>query len=99
MSYADLFRAEARLVILKALADEPDGRLNSSMLGTVLETYAVARPRSWIHAEMRELEQMGAVTITEFGSVLVARLTQRGLDHVEHRVVLDGVKRPSLPEV
>lgn len=99
MSYADIFRAEARLVMLKALADEPDGRLNSSMLSTILERFAVAKPRAWVHAELRELEQMGAITIVENGSVLIAQLTQRGLDHVEHRIILDGVKRPSLPEV
>lgn len=94
-----IIREEARLIMLRTLAGEPDGRLHSDLLRSDLYTYGINRSREWVQAEMRSLEQTGAVTITEAGSVLVAQLTTRGLDHVERRAYLDGVKRPSLPRV
>lgn len=90
-------REEARLIILRTLAGEPDGRLNSELLRRNAESFGISRTREWVQAEMRALEQLGAVEIMEAGSVLVGQLTQRGLDHVERRAFLDGVKRPSLP--
>ncbi|PTW61415.1 hypothetical protein C8N35_102124 [Breoghania corrubedonensis] len=93
-----IIREEARLIILRALADEPDGRCNSSLLVRHLEVFGINRPRSWTEAEVRELENRGAVRVMEAGSVLVAQLTARGQDHLERRAFLDGVKRPSLPE-
>ena len=78
MSFTEIVERESRLVALKMLAEQPDRRLNSSL--------------------MREaLAEIGAVTLTEAGSVLIATLTERGLDHVERRIILDGVKRPSAP--
>jgi hypothetical protein len=38
---------------------------------------------------------MGAVTLVDTQSVIIATLTQKGLDHVERRIVITGVKRPS----
>jgi hypothetical protein len=43
--YADHYDAEARLVILKALAGETDYRLTDSMLTTMLEAFAIKRGR------------------------------------------------------
>jgi hypothetical protein len=94
-----IIREEAHLIMLRTLAGEPDGRLNSETLRSNVETFGITRTREWVQAEMRALEQLGAVTITAAGSVLVAQLTTRGLDHVERRAFLDGVKRPSLPRV
>lgn len=97
MSMEAIMRQEARLVILRALSDQPGGTLGSGLLVTVLETYGILRPRTWVHAELRALEQAGAVIVREAGSVLIGTLTERGRDHVEHRAYLDDVKRPSLP--
>lgn len=94
-----LIREEARLIILRTLAGEPDRRLNSELLRRALETFGVVRTREWVHGEVRHLEQLGAVTVVDAGSVMVAALTSRGEDHVERRLVLDGVKRPSAPDL
>ncbi|BBF92372.1 hypothetical protein [Blastochloris tepida] len=94
-----LIREEARLIILRTLAGQPDFRLHSDLLRLSLEGFGIRRTREWVHAEIRYLEQIGAVTVTEAGSVLVAALTSRGEDHVAQRAVLDAVKRPSPPSV
>lgn len=94
-----IIREEARLIILRTLSGEPDGRLNSELLRQNLESFGITRTREWVQAEMRSLEQLGAIEVTQAGTVLVGQLTQRGLDHVERRAFLDGVKRPSLSRV
>lgn len=100
MSLATIIEQEARLVVLRTLAEQSDLRLNSSLLRDDLaERWAINRTREWLHVQLAYLADIGAVTLTQVGSVRIATLTARGLDHVEHRVVLDGVKRPSPPEV
>lgn len=99
MSMDRIIREEARLIILRALRDEPDQRLNSELLRRSLEQWGITRSRDWVQGEIRHLEEIGAVTVAAAGSVLVASLSRRGEDHVERCVVLDGVKRPSAPEL
>lgn len=96
MSMGDIIREHARLLILRDLAEQPDGRWNSEALREDLEIrWAINRPREWIHDQLRWLEMMGAVTLTSVSTVLIAEITQKGLDHVERRILIEGVKRPS----
>jgi len=97
--FAQRLREEARLIILRTLADDVAGRSNTSLLQGTLEVFGIAKTRDWVTAEVRALEDRGAVAATESGSVLVVAITQRGIDHVERRAVIDGVKRPSAPTV
>jgi hypothetical protein len=100
MSLAKIIEEESRLVILRTLAEQPDQRLNSSLLQADLaERWAINRSRDWVHLQIGELSNLGAVTVVAVGSVQIATLTQRGLDHVERRTLLPGVKKPSPPEV
>jgi hypothetical protein len=99
MSLAQIIEQEARLVILRTLAEQPDQRLNSALLQADLaERWAINKSRDWVHFQIAALADLGAVAVTPMGSVQIASLTTRGLDHVERRVVLPGVKRPSPPE-
>ncbi len=99
MSLSEIMEREARLVVLRMLAEQNDRRLNSSLLRDELaERWAINRTRDWLHVQLRFLADVGAAHLTEAGSVMIAEITQRGLDHVERRIVLDGVKRPSPPE-
>jgi hypothetical protein len=99
VSLSEIMEREARLVALRLLSEQSDRRLNSSLLRDELaERWAINRTRDWLHVQLRFLADIGAVHVTEAGSVLIAEITQRGLDHVERRIVLDGVKRPSPPE-
>ena len=93
--YDQFLTIEARLVILKELAAQADGRLNEVSLEKVLDIFGHKRSRDWIRTQLRKLEELGAVRLSEVGTVLVAALTRAGLDHVERRSVIDGVARPS----
>lgn len=99
MTMDRIIREEARLIILRALAEQTDERLNSELLRHVLETYGISRPRAWVHGELEYLAEMGAVTLAEAGSVKVATLTELGGRHLARGVAVEGVKRPSRPEV
>lgn len=98
MSYEnDQVRPDARLIILKALAAQTDERLHSGYLAEELLRFGIDRPREWIHGELEWLAEMGAVTLTKPGSVVVATLTEKGARHLRRAVVIEGVKRPSRP--
>jgi hypothetical protein len=90
--------ADVRLIILRELVAQPDYRLNETLLLRVLETFGHRKSRDYLRDQLRWLDDMGAVSLTEAGTVMIAELTRRGRDHVERRVVIEGVARPS-PEV
>lgn len=97
MSDYETFMAEdARLVILKELARQTNASLNETILQKVLETFGHNRSREWVRTQLRKLAELGAVAVTEAGSVMIATLKQPGLDHIERRSVIEGVSRPSL---
>jgi hypothetical protein len=98
MSLDTIMRQESRLIILRELDRQPDGRLNSAMLVSVLETFGITRSRDWLHEELRWLAEIGAIRVSEAGTVRIAELLAKGRDHVERRIVIEGVKRPSAPE-
>jgi repressor of nif and glnA expression len=91
-------REDARLTILKTLAEQDAETLNSNMLTDVLKIYGIRKTRAWVHDELRYLHDMGAVTLIEAGSVLIASLTEKGRMHLDRDIAIEGVKRPSRPE-
>lgn len=94
----DIIRQDARLIVLKALADQVDERLNSSILLEIVESFGgIRKTREWLHGELAWLADMGAIKLTDAGSVKIATLTQKGAHHLERRIVIEGVKRPSRP--
>jgi hypothetical protein len=95
MTLADRIRAEARLIILKALAEPVNETLTSTQLQLELEGFAIRRERAWVHTEMRWLAEAGAVTLSERGSVLVATLTEMGARHLSRDAIIESVLRPS----
>jgi len=98
MTMQTIMREEARLIILKAMAGQTDETLNSSLLVEELKTFGIRKPRSWVHDELHYLNEMGAVTLLEAGTVLVSTLTEKGHMHLDRIVAIEGVKRPSRPE-
>lgn len=97
-SFENRLREEARLVILRLLAEQVDGSLSSSLMQTVLPSYAINRPRAWIHEEIGYLASLGAVRVSDQATVRIATITAKGRDHVERRLRIEGVKPPSDPE-
>jgi hypothetical protein len=96
--YARLRREQARLIVLKTLAGDTHGSQNSDILLHELRRFAIRESREWLHDELRWLENMGALRLTEAGSLLVATLTEKGQRHVDREIAIEGVKRPSRPE-
>lgn len=98
MSFNQTVQEEARLIILRSLSEQVDGRSNSSLLQDVVKSYGVTKPREWIHDQLNFLVTMGAVTVVEAGSVRIATLTAKGQRHVDREEAIEGVKRPSRRE-
>lgn len=86
---------DARLVMLRTLAGQNDGRLNETMLHASLVTFGHNRSRDWVRQQMRHLDDVGAIKITEAGTVFIGSLTRLGQDHVDRRAIIEGVARPS----
>lgn len=93
--FADFLTADARLVILKELAAQMDGRLPETLLTRVLDAFGHRRSRDWVRTQLRALADLGAVRVAEAGTVMIAAITRAGIDHVERRAVIEGVARPS----
>lgn len=87
---------DARLVLLRSLAEDPDYRLNESLLQTILDQFGHAMSRDRIRTELRWLEEQGLISVELVAGVtMVATLTTRGADVASGRARVDGVKRPS----
>jgi hypothetical protein len=89
---------EARLVILRFLADEVNRTLTSSTLTTMMnEMFLFNKERAWVEQELAYLAEMGAVKLTPAGTVKVARLLPHGARHLSWGVIIPEVKRSSEP--
>jgi hypothetical protein len=94
----DIIREDARLIILRELHAQSNYALNDSLLRDVLESFGIAKSREWVREELNYLANVGAISKSGAGSVVVAKLSDKGVEHVERRLVIEGVKRPSPPE-
>ncbi len=94
--FDEFLTQDARLTILKALAQEANATMNETILTKVLETFGHTRSRDWVRTQIQKLAELGAVRTVQAGTVVIATLTQSGLDHVERRSIIAGIARPSL---
>jgi hypothetical protein len=95
--YEDHFIANARLIILRFLAEDTANTSNDVLIQRQLEVYGVNRSRDFTRTQILALKDLGGVTVRNAGSAMIATLTPLGLDHVERRAVIAGVHRPSPP--
>ncbi|EAU40176.1 hypothetical protein FP2506_11487 [Fulvimarina pelagi HTCC2506] len=94
--YSSHYDENARLTILRALAAQPDGRLNDGVLIKELQAFGINRGRDYLHQQLDWLETNAqAVKLRRVETVIIAELTEAGEDHVEKRRVLPGIVRPS----
>jgi hypothetical protein len=94
----DIIREDARLIILRELYAQSNYALNDSLLREVLEGFGISKTRPWVREELNYLKEVGAVSLSAAGTVVVAQLLPKGVEHVERRQLIEGVKRPSPPE-
>ncbi|QPT09862.1 hypothetical protein [Sphingomonas paucimobilis] len=95
VSYEDRVKADARLIILKELCQQSDGRLNEVSIQHVLDAFAISRTREWIRTQLTRMAELEVIRVTQIGTVMVAQLRQAGRHHVERRAFVDGIAHPS----
>jgi hypothetical protein len=98
MNYAEARDQDRRLVILRLL-EESDGSANEGMLRTGLDMlgHGVKLTRQVVRADLDLLEKAGCVRLEWFDDkIVVAHLTERGVDCVHGRVEVHGVKKPGI---
>ncbi len=95
MTPYNIFIAEkGRLVILQALAREFNGHLREDLIQKAVDIYLLSRSIEWVRTQLRKLEELGAIDITEDNGKLIAGITRTGRDHVERRSPLAGIAWP-----
>ena len=92
--YRKFVAEDIRRIVLEELARQPNYRLNDDLLLRVLEAYGHVKSRDYLRAELDWLEKARALTLTDIAGVVIAELSERGLDHVERRRLIAGVARP-----
>ena len=92
--YRKFVAEDVRRIVLDELSRQPSYRLNDDLLLRVLESFGHVKSRDYLRAELDWLARAKAVTLTEVGGILIAELTEAGLDHVERRKLVPGVAKP-----
>ena len=92
--YAQYLAEDRRLVILRILSEMPAYRANSSVIYSLLSSWGHEPSRDQVKTDLRWLEEQGLLKVEEIESVLLATLTERGMDVAKGRAVQPGVKRP-----
>ena len=96
MNYQEHLAADRRLCILRLLK-ESEGSANESVLHSGLEALGHRRQaREVIRADIRHLIGQGLIVDEWAGHIQVCTITKRGVDVAEGRVVVEGVKKPSI---
>jgi hypothetical protein len=95
MSYAEHFAKHVRIAILRVLEAAPAFRANSSILHSALDELGLTATRDQVKVELAWLAEQNLLTTTEAANLVVATLTDRGLDVAAGRAVVPGVQRPS----
>lgn len=94
----DFVSEEARLIILRELFEQPNRSMtSSSMRRTLLEKFLISQPREWVEDQYDWLASRQAVRVTPAGSIKIATLAPRGLEHLALQTFISGVDSPSHP--
>ena len=89
---------EARLIILRELHKQSNRSMTSTAMHRfLLSDFLVDRSREWVERQYEYLAEQEAVRITPAGSIKVATLITRGLDHLALRTFIASVDSPSEP--
>ena len=93
--YPEYQRKDARLTMLRALHEQPDDRLNETILLMTLASFGYRKTKEFVRTELRVMEELGAVRLHPAGEFLVAEITAAGSAHVERVSTIEGIARPS----
>ncbi len=93
-SYKQLIAENRRLVILKALEQDPGYSHNEEVLRGVLKMAGHTISRDTLRMELSWLAEQDLVRADYVEDILTARLTVRGQDVANGSAQVPGVKRP-----
>ncbi|MFN3513445.1 MAG: hypothetical protein ACK41C_10390 [Phenylobacterium sp.] len=94
-SYGEHFSKHVRIAILRVLAAAPAWKANSSILHSATDELGLTATRDQIRTELAWLAEQRLVATSDMGGLVVATLTERGMDVAEGRTTVPGVQRPS----
>ena len=89
---------DRRLVILRYLDEEPDGRMSVSLMTDALEIMSHCVPRTTVLEDAGYLEGLGLLRVEYVGSVPILRVTARGAEVAKGLIEVPGVKKPARGE-
>lgn len=93
--FAERLREDQRLALLRLLNEQTSYKSNSSVLTNALDALGHAISRDAVKTHLHWLAEQDLVNVDEpVAGVLVATLTERGMDVAAGRAVVPGVKRP-----
>lgn len=93
--YPEFQRRDARLVMLRALHEQPDDRLNETILLEVLKANGYRKTKEFVRTELRVMADLGAIVLHPNGEFLTAEITQAGSNHAERISTIEGIARPT----
>lgn len=96
--FKDFKLRDLRLTMLKSLQMQPGKQAHENILQHEARAFGLNYTREQIRDELRFLERAQAVKLTEAGSVIVATLKQRGKDHLDGLIELEGINPPALED-
>ncbi|MDH5185207.1 MAG: ArsR family transcriptional regulator, partial [Gammaproteobacteria bacterium] len=82
-----------RLMILKALEEDPDYSHNDTVLQSILQLVGLGVSRDKLRTELTWLSEQGLITIEDNNGVMVAKLNARGEDVALGRSRVPGIAR------
>lgn len=94
-SFAELQRADRRLVILRLLMEEHQYRASEMILWRALELFGHAVALDVVRVDMDWLAEAGLLTVQTVADIHIATLTTHGLDAATGRATVSGVQRPA----
>ncbi len=98
MNMVERIRQEARLIMLRELAGQSNGRITSTSLRDCLrEVWLIDQEREWVESELEWMANMGAVTIVPAASIKIACLTETGRRHLRRARLIPGILAPTDP--
>lgn len=95
MGFESYLNADARLVLLRTLAQDSDYRLNDRLLAVAARGLGHDLSFDRLRVQLSWLAEQELLTLeTGAGGVQIATLTERGLDVAAGRARVPGVARP-----
>ncbi len=93
-NFNEFITKDRRLMILNILEEDEGYSMNAYVLQSCLEAVAHEVSMDRLRTDLTWLEEQGLVNLETVGNLCVAKLTQRGADAANGRVVVPGVSRP-----